>query len=1061
MMCFVSAANVSAQTVTGVVTDFETKTPVVGVLVLVDGTNNAISTDIDGKYSINKVKEGDILKFSFFGYETQSVKYTGQAAVNVELKVDGIAIEEIVVVGFGSQKKENLTGSVAVVDKAALESRPVSNVVDMLQGAVPGLNISNSAGTGIDASASINIRGTGTIGAGSSGAPLVLIDGMEGDFNSLNPQDIKSISVLKDAASSSIYGSRAPFGVILITTKKGSDGKLAISYNNSFRFSTPRNVPKMMDSYTFAHYFNDAAINAGQAAWFSDERIADIQKYANGELPYGQYISDTNPNFWGDGFAHGIGSTDHYEEAYKDWSFSQEHNMSIQGGTEKVNYYISSNFSDNSGFIKVNPDNVTRLTTTAKVNAKLYDWLSVNYTSRFSNQEFNYPTALGVQRFAWGGGLKFFYELPIWPTSPDYDPNGNPYSSINREQGTAVFSLSQGGDTKKDLKNYFQQIQIVLEPIKNWKTFLDYNYRFGNTAITTQVKKSYNVGVDNTTLYPVGTDSYVQEYRANSVYNNFNAYSEYQTTLNDKHFFKAMVGFQTELNDAGNVQLRRDGLMVDDLISINTTDGTSSTGDIVAPIVSGAYSDWVTAGFFGRLNYSYDNKYLFEANIRYDGTSRFRGDSRWGLFPSGSVGWNIANEDFFEPLRSTIGSLKLRASYGQLGNQNTSSLYPTYRTMNINTASGKYLINGVKPTVVTEPGLIDPYLTWERIINYNVGLDLSAFNNRLNINADFFIRDTKDMVGPAPEMPAYFGAAVPKQNNTDLRTAGYEIGISWRDSFDNDFSYGFSASLSDSETTILSYPNPNGLLSDYNEGRVLGEIWGYETIGIAKTQEEMDAHLATTNQSNIGGNWAAGDIMYKDLNGDGKISNGANTLDDSGDLRVIGNNTPHYAVSFSANAAYKGFDCSFFFQGVLQRDYWTTDRYFWGVYTNIWASQGLTQHEDYFRADANHPLGQNLDSYYPRPLFADAKHKNQQCQTRYLQDAAYLRLKNVQVGYSFPQSLINQIGLQKCRVYVSGENLVTFTKLPDIYDPETISGGYYGSAYPQAATISFGVNVTF
>ncbi|MFI3322407.1 MAG: TonB-dependent receptor [Rikenellaceae bacterium] len=1069
IICFGFAFAANAQTVTGTVTDGQTKQAIAGVVVLKQGTTEGAITDDAGKYSIDKMEVGTVLEYSFIGYETQAAIYSGQSVINVEMKNDGVQVDEVVVVGFGTQKKVNLTGSVAVVDKKALDSRPVSNAADMLQGAVPGLNITNSGGTELGGSASIDIRGTGTIGSGSSGDPLILIDGMEGDFNSLNPQDIESVSVLKDAASSAIYGSRAPFGVILITTKKGTDRKTSVSYNNSFRLSTPRNLPEMMDSWTFANYMNEADANAGTSSGlFPQSRIDDIKRYQNGELDYNAYTAPTDDNFWGDGFAYGIGDTDHYDNAYKDWAFSQEHNLSVTGGSDKVNFYLSANYSNTSGFFETNPDKIDRLTSTAKINAKLYDWLTVTYTTRFSDRNYDYPTAISETNYSWGGGLKFYTGLSQWPTCQDYDSNGNPYSSLPRDNGSAVFSLTNMGDSNQRDKNYYQQVQFVLEPIKDWKTFIDYNYRHGNTERTAATQKSYNVGVDNQTLYPVSVDSSVEEYRYSLDYTNFNAYSEYTKTYRDIHNFKAMVGFQTESNNNGNVTLLRDGLIVSNLVSIDTTNGLSSTGSAVAPTVSGAYYDWVTAGFFGRLNYDYDGRYLVEASLRYDGTSRFIGDNRWGLFPSGSVGWNVANEDFFEPIKESIDVLKVRASYGQLGNQNTTSLYPTYRTMSISTSAGDYLIGGVQPTYTSEPTLIDPDLTWERIINWNIGIDLQAFDHRLNLTADYFVRDTKDMVGPAPDMPEYFGFTVPKQNNTDLSTKGWEISLSWRDNLESGFAYGASFSLSDAITTITSYPNDNMLLSDYYSGQTMGEIWGYETIGIAKTQEEMDAHLATTTQSSLGGNWAAGDIMYKDLNGDGIINSGSNSLSDHGDLKIIGNNTPRYAISFSANASYKGFDVSAFFQGVMKRDYWAggdlstsgSGRYFWGVYGNIWNATALTQHIDYFRGNEDNVLGLNIDSYYPRPLFGNT-YKNMQVQTRYLQDASYLRLKNVQIGYSLPQRVLDKIGFSKLRIFASGENLLTFTSLPDIYDPETISGGYYGSAYPQAATISFGLNVTF
>ena len=1068
VICLSAIATTHAQSLSGSVMD-EDGIPVIGATVSIQGTTNGTITDIDGNYVLTGMEKGNTIEYRYIGMISQAVKYTGQKTLDIVLKNDAVSLDEVVVVGFGSQKKVNLTGSVAVVDSEALDSRPSSDAANLLQGTVPGLNIVNSGGTGLDAGTSINIRGVGTIGAGSTGSPLILIDGMEGDFSSLNPQDIESISVLKDAAASSIYGSRAPFGVILVTTKSGKSGKMTVNYNNSFRFNSPRNLPEMADSWSFAHFINEAEANAGRGPWFDDKEIADILAHQKGQIKEGQYVSPNDPNFWGDGYAYGISNSNHYDDAYVDMAFSHSHNVSLRGGTEKLNMFMSANYADEKGFLEINQDKVRRFTNTIKVNAQLYDWLKLRYSSRYSRRNFDYPTNLKKQEFAWSNNQpSFFKGLAIWPTMPNYDPNGNLYSSLPRAAGNSVFSLS-GGDSEDNRTDIFQQIQLEIEPIKNWKTFIDYNFRYNSNERTAQIKKTYNIGVDNKTLYPVGIDSYVEEYRYSGMYNNINMYSEYSKTFDDKHGLKTMLGFQSESQDHGNVSLKRDGLIVPNLISINTTNGLSSSGAIAPPIVNGSYSDWATAGFFGRVNYNYAERYLLEVNLRYDGTSRFKDDYQWGLFPSGSIGWNIARESFFEPLEEHISNLKLRASYGELGNQNTSNLYPTYRTMPLKTSAGEYLINGVRPTTTTEPTLIDPTLTWERIVNWNVGLDVSALDNRLNFTGDYFVRNTLDMVGPAIELPALLGTGVPKQNNTELSTAGYELALSWRDMYESGFSYSVGVTFSDAITKIQKYSNPTGSLSTYIEGRETGEIWGYETIGIAKTKEEMDAHLATTKQNMLGGSWNAGDVMYRDLDGNKTINNGSFTITDHGDLKVIGNNTPRYAFSINLDASYKGFDIKAFFQGILKRDMWlggtpgaNQGAYFWGVGNSMWGDALMKEHLDYFRADAKNPLGQNIDSYYPRPIHTrPGSVKNQQIQTRFLQDGSYTRLKNLQIGYTLPKSIGSKLNLNNCRIFVSAENLFTLTSLSETYDPETLNGGYFGSSYPLAKTISTGINLTF
>lgn len=1027
--------------------------PIIGATVRVenDDTHAGIS-DLDGNFML-KAPKGATLVVSYIGYISQRIQYKGQN-LKITLREDTKTLDEVVVVGFGSQKKVNLTGAVGTVDQDALQSRPVSSAADMLQGTVAGLNISTATGMGMGGTPSINIRGIATIGEGSKGNPLILIDGMEGDLSSVNPQDIDKVSVLKDATSSSIYGSRAPFGVILITTKSGKKGKTTINYNNSFRMKKPMNLPSQMNSIKFAHFYNDGQTNAGRAAWFKDDYIQRLKDYQAGIITAPSNPSPFDANFWGDGFAYGNANVDHYDMIYRDEAYSQEHNISIRGGNERINYFISGNYSNDRGFIKPAQERQERLTSTAKVEAQITSWAKVKVTNRFVKQNYHRPTNMD-----WN----FFYGIAGWPTCPDIDANGNPYSSIPRQNGTPYFSLTNGARNTTRKKWQYQQYQLELEPIKNWKTFVDFNYKHTSTETNEDQRESFNVGVDNETLFPVNKISYVQEQRYSSDYINCNIYSQYNFTLEDKHNFKVMAGFQTEESKMNNVTAKRNGLVVPTLNTLNTTDGLSYEGDAVVPVVNGYYSDWATAGFFGRFNYDYEGRYLAEVNLRYDGTSRFQGSKRWGTFPSASLGWNIAREAFFEPYTDYVGSLKLRASYGELGNQNTSSLYPTYPVVPLNVQKGTWLINGGKPTTTREPNLIDPQLSWETIKNWNFGLDYSAFNNRLTGSFDYYIRDTKDMVGPAPELPDVFGATVPKQNNTDLRTTGWELIVSWRDRLENNLSYGVSLSLADSRTKITSYPNESQSLSTYIQDRYLGEIWGYETIGIAKSDEEMDAHLASLpkgGQSALGSKWAAGDIMYKDINGDGKVDGGGNTAKNPGDMKVIGNSTPRYMTSLTLDASWKGFDIRAFFQGVLKRDYWVSDSYFWGAYGSIWRSKALSPHLDYFRAEEDHPLGQNLDAYYPRPLF-NWSQKNHKTQTRYLQDASYIRFKNLQLGYTLPADFTQQYGIQKCRAFISGENIMTFSDLCDIFDPETVDRGAAGSAYPLAQTWAVGINVTF
>ncbi|MGN7885477.1 SusC/RagA family TonB-linked outer membrane protein [Dyadobacter endophyticus] len=1052
-----TAAVAYAQTVSvsGKVRDAQGPLP--GVSILAKATSTGTISDANGDYKLNVAPDA-ILVFTFIGYEPAEINLAerqaaskGTLSLDVTLNSQSSNLEEVVVVGFGTQKKVNLTGAVATLDAKAIENRPVRNATQALQGLVTGLNISQNNGS-LESNPSINIRGTGTIG-NSSSSPLIMVDGMEGSLNAINPQDIESISVLKDAAAAAVYGSRAAFGVILVTTKRGKSGKLSINYNNSLRSTTPVLMPKMMDSYTFALYFNDAGQNGGSAPHFNAEHLQRIKDYQNGIISTTTIPSPTNPSVWADGYASGNANVDWYEAMFRKRTLSQEHNFSLSGGNDKTQVYLSGNYMGQQGLMRFNQDDFTRYGATAKINTKLTDELSVNYSTRFIREDYNRPSQL----------TNGFYDnlgRQGWPTLPLYDPNGNLFSSPSPALG-----MDKGGKDRNQTDFLYQQLQLVLEPVKGWKTFGEINYRTRNDFRHWDVQRTYNYDVaGNPMLY--SRNSEVYEYANKENYFNANLYSEYNLTLGQKHFFKVMGGFQTELTKFRNLSATRNGIMVPELPTINTTNGTDANGLVVAPAVSGAYHRWATAGFFGRLNYDYDGKYLIEGNLRYDGSSRYRAAQRWTLFPSVSVGWNVGRESFFADNISIVNNLKFRGSYGQLGNQKaadgSTDFYPTYVTQPIGTANGAWLIGGARPNTAGAPGLISSTLTWETIKSYDLGLDFGLLGNRLTGSFDWFSRKTVNMVGPAPTLPDILGTAVPNTNNTDLKTNGWEFEIAWNDRLKNDLGYNVRFLLSDYQTTITRYPNPTNDLARYREGQKMNDIWGYQTVGIARSQEEMDRHLASLpngGQSAFGSQWAAGDIMYADLNGDGVINEGANTLANPGDKRLIGNSTPRYTFGVDINLDWKGFDFRGFVQGVMKRDFWQGSYFFWGATSNIWFSTGLVEHEDYYRADPNHPLGANVDSYYPRPIFGSGK--NQQTQTGYLQDASYIRLKNIQLGYTLPSSLTKKLAIQKLRFYISGENVLTGTKTAKMFDPETIDGGSGGSVYPLSKVYAAGLSLTF
>ena len=532
-----------------------------------------------------------------------------------------------------------------------------------------------------------------------------------------------------------------------------------------------------------------------------------------------------------------------------------------------------------------------------------------------------------------------------------------------------------------------------------------------------------------------------------------------------------MGGFQCEQLRRTEFGLQRNGIIDPEKSEVDLTNGLSYQGVAITPNVNGARNQWQTAGFFGRINYNYAERYLAELNLRYDGTSKFRSDKMWKLFPSISLGWRISEENFMKDTKDWLSNLKLRLSYGSLGNQNIDNWYQTYQTIAYRAFTGYWLQNGQKTNTTSAPGLVSSLLTWEKVESYNVGLDFGFLNNRLTGSFDYFVRNTKNMVGKAPELPSILGTGVPVTNNTDLRTNGWELQLSWNDQLANGLHYGVTFNLSDSRTKITRYPNnPTNSIDTYIKGRYINEIWGYTTKGIAKSNEEMNAHLSTTDQSTIGSNWAAGDIMYEDTNNDKQINDGARTITDHGDLKVIGNSTPRFLWGIDFNASWKGFDIRAFFQGVMKRDAWlggswgSLEYYFGATNSGEWWATGITAVKDYYRdantwSVANGYQKANQDAFLPRATFSN---KNERCQTRYLMNAAYMRLKNFQAGYTIPRNITTKWGISNMRVFVSIENLFTITKMPKQFDPEMIgTDSRHSNGYPLSKTFSFGINVTF
>lgn len=1023
-------------TVSGNIKD-DTGFPLIGVNVVIKGSNQGVITDVDGNFSMEDVPSSAILRFSYIGY--QPIEMKAQESIMLVMHEDNEKLEEVVVVGYGTQKKVNLTGAIEVVDGDRLKNRPSTNVSQVMQGTVSGVNFSyGNSGSEPGAKLNLQIRG--------QGEPYVLIDGTVGDLNMIDPNDIENISVLKDAAASAIYGARAPYGVVIITTKSGKrEEKIQVDFSANVAFTKPIRKPRMVDSYTFVRAMNEFHDNQGESRLFAEETIDRIIAYINNpSLP--ETVPDaTNSNQWAT-YLLANGNNDWIDVHFGSGVRNQE-NVSIKGGGKDLAFYLSAGHAYEKGILNFGKDTYRRINFNAKLDLSLTKWWKLSSNTRVVQSTRENPN------YDDEGDYDMMIHQ-IFRTQPNQflkSPNGY-YSRLSR------IPMIEAGSDKTITRGILQRFATDITPLKNWTISADYSIDFPYTSFTSNNLTAYEDLVDGSlSAIPTTVPSYVNKYKSHTMYNSLNVYTSYKFDLKDKHHFTAMLGFQQESNSYDYLSGLKKELITPEVPSISTATGEMQTTDDL--------THWSTQGYFARLNYDYMGKYLLEVNARYDGTSKFTKDHRWGLFPSFSLGWNISHEKFWEPVSPYVNTLKLRTSWGSLGNQNVDAYQdlPLLGTeMNL-----EWILNGKRPAYTTAPNLINPVLTWESSKTVDVGADLGFFNNRLQITADYYQRLTFNRLGPAQALPAVLGADIPKENNSELRTRGWDLSFTWRDKVSNDFSYSVTAMLFDYKSVVTKYNNPTGILTTDYEGKTIGEIWGYETVGLIRTQEDADRINQSKSQNFINAQvWRTGDVMYRDLNNDGLINNGKNTVSDHGDLRIIGNNTPRYQFGITLSADYKGFDFMAFFQGTAKRDLWLTGNMFWGF--NNWNQTTLFPHHlDYYR-DAEEStysgLGVNTDAYYPRPYSQSSLYKkNQQIQTRYLQNGAYLRLKNLQLGYSIPQTVLKKVGLQKSRIYCSAENVLTLTKLPVGFDPETANLGKYGNGKSMfsLAVLSFGLNVSF
>jgi len=1008
--------------ITGVVKDASTGETVIGASVLVKGTTTGTVTSLDGEFSIN-VKAGEDIVVSSLGYDTYTFKAAEAGRKEILLKASTEFLDDVVVVGYGSTTKANLTGAVDQVTSEVFAGRPSSNATQMLVGAIPNLNITLSDGKP-SRSAEYNIRGTTSIGGG--GSALILIDGVEGDPALLNPDDIESVSVLKDAASASIYGSRATFGVVLITTKNASkdEGKFNFNYNGNVSFLSPCNLPDVIDDgYVYANLFQEAYYNFfgynpsgfNKTLNFSQAWLDEFYKRKIAGLTDEVALDESDSYVY-------YGNTNYYDLVYKPYTLSQTHNLSMSGNTGKLNYYISGRLYKYDGIINFNPDKYQTMSLRAKTTAKPFEWLKI-WENLSYNYEYNHIPASHNQE----GGSNFLRAM---------QDNGhvnsvlfNPDGTLTKSGAYAVGGLVTGGNYTDKLRNQLTTTTGVTAEFfeKTFRLNADFTYRanwYNNTKKNTMV--SYSNGPGHIAwIGEPGVDDYMQEAWYRSGYMTVNAYAEYCNKWNDKHDFKALAGYNFERSAGKTAEVLRYGLISSDAESLQLALGDN--------ITTYSYETrWRSAGVFARINYSYDDRYLIELNGRYDGSSKFPTNQQWGFFPSVSAAWRISGEHWWNMNPSIISSLKLRGSWGELGNANVSA-YSYIERFGFSNLSN--VIDGeAKRRITSIPSQIPDGLTWETARTVDGGLDVGLYNGKINVTADYYVRNTLNMYTVGPSLPDTYGASSPKGNYADLVTRGFELSFSYDDSFrlgSHNLNLGFKATLADSRSFVTRYNNPTKSLNDYYEGQELGEIWGYEFGGIFSSQEQIEnfygpdtPYVNDIMQLNNGYLTKPGDVIIKDKNRNGIIDKGSNTVDDPGDMVRIGNKTPRYRYSFSLNLEWNGVYALAMFQGIGKQDWYPSgESIIWGQY-----------HRPYGNALAwtvnNAWTPENPDAYLPkytgyyRIFFSGANRVD-----RYVMNAAFLRLQNLQVGYNLPQKWVKKIGLSGLSVYFSGENLFTWSPL--------------------------------
>jgi TonB-linked SusC/RagA family outer membrane protein len=1006
------------------------KGPLQGVSVQVKNTQRGVSSDANGNFTLQADKN-ETLVISSAGYTAQEVKVGDRTELTITMTAAVHSMDEVVVIGYGTRKRQFLTGAVSSVSGDVLKSRPISNALAGLQGEVPGVIIQRSSGQPGVEKLDLNVRGNSTVSSDQwnqapGNTPLVLIDGVASSaeqFTLLNPDDIESISVLKDAQAA-IYGARAANGVFMVTTKKGRKGTAPkFSYNGNFAVTKHTGLMKSPTHYEFAVMDNEANIHAGFTPMYTPELLEKVRTGAPGAIDH--------PN--GYGWKLIFSNTD-WEKALYESGSQQRHNISVSGGGNNSTYYLSGGFSDQQGVIRYADD-----------NNKRYN-LRLNYDYDFSKRiRLESKVALDEQhRTDMGGVGSWVVTEGIFgfPNHPVYNEQGQYFAQGG--WGNAVAQAKESATSSFKTRNISTNFKLIGEIVNGLKLNLQsgINYTAFNSKDMARQIPLYNWN-GNLAYYTVASPGWdwLQLSNQQTLGKNFTAYLDYQKRFGDRHDLTVMAGAAHEESEWESFWGYRQDLVSNDVWSLDLGRGEYKSGS------NGA--DWALRSFFSRVSYAFDNKYLLEANMRYDGSSRFRSDKRWGLFSGLSAGWVLSQEEFMKDL-GWFNHLKLRASYGETGNQevgtDASALYGYLQLININPNSYYPFGFGGRTQTASLGKMAAPDRLWETIKNKNVGVDASILSSRLNFSFDYFTRRNENLLIPIT-YPSVLGAEAAFTNSGELKTWGFETSLGWNDKV-GQFNYSVRAILSDAQSKLVDYGGADAFLPGYNylrEGYPLNTYFAYVYDGVLRTQAEVDAFKQLEGvPSDIG----IGDARFKDLNGDGKISYGGNG--DDGDVINVGSMAPRYTYGLNLGAKFKGFDLAVFFQGVAKRTIFRE-----GDYSIPWT--------DWWRQPAQFYYGKTWsadrpDAPMPKLTHGGIRWWNYQPSTLQKINGAYGRLKNLQIGYTLPESLTRKISVSRARIYFSGQDLWEKHSIEGGWDPESERWGFN---YPFQRVYSFGIDLNF